>query len=173
MKIKQVFAHCGRDGYSIEGPLNAFIETLPKKGREITKITYVMSNHKLADVKAAIVEYEEQDNEEDSPSLEEEMTPQFEKLIAGHADYRRNDVARGIESPYFAALLTWQYAQGVADAARALFNSPRTHLYILADSEAQKTDPDFHQHTKERYHSFADITMSERVKHCECDPNKP
>lgn len=59
MKIKQIFAHCGRDGWTIEGPLNAFIETLPKKGEEITKITYVMNNHKFGEVHAAIVEYKE------------------------------------------------------------------------------------------------------------------
>lgn len=59
MKIKQVFAFCGREGWTIDGPLNDFIKTLPKKGREITKITYVMNNYKEADVRSAIVEYEE------------------------------------------------------------------------------------------------------------------
>ena len=63
LKIKQVLAHCGYNGYTIDGPLNEFIQTLPQKGREITKITYVMSNYKEAEVRAAIVEYEENKEE--------------------------------------------------------------------------------------------------------------
>lgn len=62
MRIKQVFAHCGKDGYTIDGPLNNFISTLPRKGKEITKITYVTNNYKEAEVRAAIVEYEEDSN---------------------------------------------------------------------------------------------------------------
>lgn len=59
MKIKQVFADCHTaDGYSIETPLNRFIESLPQNGREITKITYVIDS-RHGSVQAAIVEYEE------------------------------------------------------------------------------------------------------------------
>ena len=57
MKIKQVWAFAGINGYTIDDPLNEFIETLPQNGREITKITYVMDN-RHGSVESAIVEYE-------------------------------------------------------------------------------------------------------------------
>ncbi len=58
MKIKQVWAFADYNGYTIDDPLNEFIETLPQKGREITKITYVIDS-RHGSVKSAIVEYEE------------------------------------------------------------------------------------------------------------------
>lgn len=57
-KIKQIFAFCGKDGWTIDGPLNDFIKTLPKKGDEIMKITYI-TDTKVGDVRAAVVEFEE------------------------------------------------------------------------------------------------------------------
>lgn len=85
---------------------------------------------------------------------------QFEQLITEYARMRKNDVARGLESPHFAALLVEKYASGVIDVAKVLFDA--RYLFDLMDGEIEKIDPDFRQHTKERYSSFADIVMSKR-----------
>ena len=82
-------------------------------------------------------------------------------LIQAYANSRLQAVQDGLEAPHFAALLVEKYSQGIIDAAELFLDARK--LYELVDQETEKIDPDFRNHTAERYRSFADISLNERA----------
>lgn len=84
--------------------------------------------------------------------------------IKEYAEGRASDVANGLETPRFAALLLQKYAYGIADAVRVLqVNGLEvdTSLYSVVDEEVAKIDPKWREHMHERWASRpADISFN-------------
>ncbi|ACK98573.1 MULTISPECIES: hypothetical protein [Bacillus cereus group] len=83
------------------------------------------------------------------------------KKIREYANGRRNDVARGAETPRLAALLLQKYGIGMIDAVSTIYESPRVadDIFKVLDLETAKIDPNWIEHNKERWKAKpADIT---------------
>jgi hypothetical protein len=81
--------------------------------------------------------------------------------VQSYAKSRAGDVARGAETPQFAALLVRTYGRGIAEAAATAFDNDRAAdpIWRALDDETTKIDPEWRKHDQERWAARpADVT---------------
>lgn len=83
------------------------------------------------------------------PHLIEAIQHDTQQELISYAESRKNDVARGAETPALAALLVAKYAAGMARSLDIVGIDNR--ITELADQLVLQIDPEFQAHQKERW----------------------
>ena len=84
------------------------------------------------------------------PEVADGLTNRFYRELRDYAKSRRNDVARGAETPELAALLVEKYASGLIKGAQ-LLDFPLEGFQKEIDSTVLAIDPNFFENQKLRW----------------------